>query len=173
VGFGPGARACIRAWGAWMLRYGRSKSVCFAAERALSNRSSLIGRSEASAFQTFRGRIVGVAREPALLSGIGAQRPFQYGIRRRGGTISVAALRQTNGRPDRFTNSPHPSSREGHHSTTRRIQISSYCSCPHRSHAAAMCCLVHWQSVPLTHIRCMTTAIRRATATIARFIPLR
>jgi hypothetical protein len=91
-----------------MLRYGRSKSVCFAAERALSNRSSLIGRSEASAFQTFRGRIVGVARAPALLSGIGAQRPFQYGIRRRGGTISVAALRQTNGRPDRFTNSPHP-----------------------------------------------------------------
>ena len=40
----------------------------------------------------------------------------------------------------------------------------------HRSQAAATS-LVHRNSVPSTHIRCITTAIRRATATIARFIP--
>ena len=40
----------------------------------------------------------------------------------------------------------------------------------HRSQAAATS-LVHRNSVPLTHTRCMITANRRASATIAFFIP--
>src|SRR5215469_2812539 len=40
----------------------------------------------------------------------------------------------------------------------------------HRSQAAATC-LVHRNSVPSTHTRCMITANRRASATIAFFIP--
>ena len=38
------------------------------------------------------------------------------------------------------------------------------------SHAAAAF-LVHWKSVPSTQMRCMITANRRASATIAFFIP--
>src|SRR6266511_3122578 len=38
-------------------------------------------------------------------------------------------------------------------------------------HAAAASFLVHRNSVPSTHMRCMMTASRRATATIARFMP--
>ena len=38
-------------------------------------------------------------------------------------------------------------------------------------HAAAASSLVQRNSVPSTHMRCMMTASRRATATIARFIP--
>src|ERR1041385_4067987 len=44
-----------------------------------------------------------------------AHRPFHHGIRRRGGTIFWAALPSAG--PSGHTNSPHPSSREGHHST--------------------------------------------------------
>src|SRR6266404_5990166 len=69
------------------------------------------------------------------------------------------------------TNSPHPSSREGHHSTVGWSSISSYCiGILHRSQAAATS-LVHRNSVPSTHTRCMITANRRASATIAFFIP--
>ena len=37
--------------------------------------------------------------------------------------------------------------------------------------AAAVLAFVQRNSVPSAHMRCMMTAIRRATATIARFIP--
>ena len=43
-----------------------------------------------------------------------AHRPFQHGIRGRGGTILRATLPSAG--PSGLTNSPHPSSREGHHS---------------------------------------------------------
>ena len=39
--------------------------------------------------------------------------------------------------------------------------------------AAAACSLVHRNSVPSTQMRCMITANRRASATIAFFIPRR
>ena len=79
--------------------------------------------------------------------------------------------RQTNGRSKRTTISPHPSSRKGHHSTARwssdfllsRLILNG-------SHAAATS-LVHRNSVPSTQMRCMMTANRRASATIAFFIP--
>src|SRR5262245_63541006 len=71
------------------------------------------------------------------------------------------------------TNSPHPSSREGHHSTAGRISgflVSDLIA--YGSHAAATS-LVHRNSVPSTQMRCMITANRRARATIAFFIPRR
>src|SRR5450755_108566 len=73
--------------------------------------------------------------------------------------------------PSGQTNSPHPSSREGHHSTagwssgfllSHLILGGSY---------AAAASLVQRNSVPSTHMRCMITANRRASATIAFFIP--
>jgi hypothetical protein len=42
----------------------------------------------------------------------------------------------------------------------------------YRLHTAATC-LVHLNSVPSTQMRCMITAKRRASATIARFMPRR
>ena len=73
--------------------------------------------------------------------------------------------------PSGHTNSPQPSSREGHHSTVGRISgflVSDLI--PYGSHAAATS-LVHRNSVPSTQMRCMITANRRARATIAFFIP--
>ena len=69
------------------------------------------------------------------------------------------------------TNSPHPSSREGHHSTVGWISgflVFDLILCS--SHAAATS-LVHRKSVPSIQMRCMITANRRASATIAFFIP--
>src|SRR5262249_10985193 len=69
------------------------------------------------------------------------------------------------------TNSPHPSSREGHHSTAG--WSSSFLLLHlilHRSQAAATS-RVHRNAVPSTHMRCMTTASPRASATIAFFTP--
>ena len=65
--------------------------------------ASLIGRLGSS---TFRLSVFAVLVSPtgSCFSSESAPRPFQYGIRGRGGTIFGAAL---------------PSSREGHHSTAR------------------------------------------------------
>ena len=80
------------------------------------------------------------------------------------------AVRRTAG-PSGHTNSPHPSSRKGHHSTER---WSSSVLLSHLilngSHAAAAS-RVHRNSVPSTHMRCMITASRRASATMAFFMP--
>ena len=67
----------------------------------------------------------------------------------------------------------HPSSREGHHSTVRwssSVLLSGLIL--HRSHAAATS-LVQRNSVPLTQMRCMITASRRARVTMAFFRPRR
>jgi hypothetical protein len=82
------------------------------------------------------------------------------------------AVRPTAG-PSARAISPHPSSREGHHSTA--WWNSSLLLLPftlHGSHAVATS-RVQRNSVPSTHMRCMITANRRASATIAFFIPRR
>jgi hypothetical protein len=74
--------------------------------------------------------------------------------------------------PSGHANSPHPSSREGHHSTAR--WSSSFLLLrlmPHGLHAAAVASLVQRNSVPSTQMRCMITANRRASATMALFLP--
>jgi hypothetical protein len=98
--------------------------------------------------------------------------PFHHGIRRRGGTIfwTTLPVNVTAG-SSRHTISPHPSSREGHHSTVRWISFFLPSDLIlYDSHATATS-LVHRNSVPSTQMRCMITASRRARATIAFFIP--
>ena len=73
--------------------------------------------------------------------------------------------------PSILTNSPHPSSREGHlfHRRWSSSFLVSYLIL-YSPHATANS-RVQWNSVPSTHMRCMITANRRASATIAFFIP--
>src|SRR6201981_2005667 len=88
-------------------------------------------------------------------------------------------VEQSNGRPcvagpsDR-ANSPHPSSREGHHSTAGWSSSFLLSDLIRQGfHAATACSLVHRNSVPSTQMRCRITAKRRARATIAFFMPRR
>ena len=83
--------------------------------------------------------------------------------------------RQSSGRSKRTCELTSPSSREGHLSTARWSSSFLLSDLILRScHAAAAACSrVQRNSVPSTHIRCMITASRRASATIAFFIPRR
>ena len=108
-----------------------------------------------------------------LLFGIGTRALPVWGSRtRRNNLLRGLAVRLTIG-PSGHANSPHPSSREGHLSTawwnssfllSHVILISSHATAASR---------VQRNSVPSTHMRCMITANRRASATIAFFIPRR
>ena len=133
--------------------------------------ASLIGHSGSSAFRPSNHCSVDVARGLALLFGIGTKAVPSWDSRtRRNNLYRGLAVLQTAG-PSGHANSPHPSSREGHQPTARwnpSFLLSHLIL--HSSHTAATS-LVQRNSVPSTHIRCMTTAIRRATATIARFVP--
>ena len=101
-----------------------------------------------------------------------ALRPSHDGIRRMGRNDlpNVLAVSQTTGTRHR-TDSPQPSSLLGHHSTSRRNQVFSSLVSPRAAQAAAALAFVQRNSVLSAHMRCMITAIRRATATIALFIP--
>src|ERR1700738_3020605 len=70
-------------------------------------------------FQTIHRCGVDVARGLALLFGIGSKAPPVWDARtRRNNLCGGLIVRLTTG-PSGHTNSPHPSSREGHHSTAR------------------------------------------------------
>ena len=134
---------------------------------------------EVKRFQTIRHWHVDVARGLALLFGIGTRALPSWDPRTRrnnlaGGLAGGLTVGVTVGPSDR-TNSPHPSSREGHRSTAG--WISSFLLSGlilNGFHAAiAAASRVHRNSVPSTHMRCMMTASRRARATIALFIPRR
>jgi hypothetical protein len=122
-------------------------------------------------FQTIHDYGVDVARGLVLLFGIGTRALPSWDSKTRWNNLSGGlAVRVTVG-PSGHTNSPHPSSREGHHSTARwssSFLLSHWILCG--SHAAATS-RVQRNSVPSTHIRCMMTANRRARATIAFLIP--
>src|SRR6266516_307758 len=103
------------------------------------------------------------------------QGPSIMGFEERWNNLWVGvAVRRTVG-PSGHANSPHPSSREGHHSTAWWGSIFLLLDLIlHGFHAAAAACSrVQRNSVPSTHMRCMITANRRARATIAFFIPRR
>src|SRR5476651_22257 len=86
------------AWTRW--------NVCF------SNRPIGVKR-----FQTIHHHSVDVARGAVLLFGIGARAlPSWVSRTGRNNLLGGLAVLQTGG-PSRHTNSPHPSSRKGHHST--------------------------------------------------------
>src|SRR6202162_4476300 len=80
--------------------------------------ASLIGRLGSSAFQTNHYHGVDVARGFVLLFGIGTKALPVWNSNTRNNLWSGLAVLQTVG-PSGHTNSPHPSSREGHHSTAR------------------------------------------------------
>jgi hypothetical protein len=125
-------------------------------------------------FQTVRRCGVDVARGLLLLFGIGAKALPSWDSKTRRNNLSGGlAVRRTAGPSDQ-ANSPHPSSREGHHSTAGWSSsfLLSY-GMQHGFYAATALSLVQRNSVPLTQMRCMITANRRARATIAFFIPRR
>jgi hypothetical protein len=77
-------------------------------------------------FQTIHRCGVDVARGLALLFGIGTKAlPVWDSRTRRNNLCGGLIVRLTTG-PSGHTNSPHPSSREGHHSTARWSSISFY-----------------------------------------------
>ena len=134
--------------------------------------ASLIGRLGSSAFRlstttvsmSLTGSCFSSESAPGAL-------PSWDSKTRRNNLWDGLTVRRTAG-PSGQTNSPHPSSREGHHSTTgwsSSILLSHVIL--NRSHAAAASSRVQRNSVPSTHMRCMITANRRASATIAFFIP--
>ena len=133
--------------------------------------ASLIGRLGSSAFRPST-KLVSMSLTGSCFSSESAPRPFHHGIRRRGGTILAAVLPLRTAGPSRHTISPHPSSREGHHATTRWSSSFLLSGLILPAHAAAAS-LVHRNSVPSTQMRCMITANRRASATIAFFNPRR
>ena len=123
--------------------------------------------------QTIHRCSVDVAHGLVLLFGIGTKALPSWDSKTRWNNLwGGLAVRRTVGPSDR-TNSPHPSSREGHRSTARWsssfLLLHLILYGPH----AAAACRVHRNSVPSTHMRCMITANRRARATIAFFIPRR
>ena len=125
-------------------------------------------------FQTIRRCGVDVAHGLALLFGIGTEALPSWDTKtRRNNLCRGLTVRPTAG-PSGHANSPHPSSREGHHSTARwssSVLLSHLVL--HGCHAAAISSRVQRNSVPSTQMRCMITAKRRARATIAFFIPRR
>ena len=99
--------------------------------------------------------------------------PFHHGVRERGGTIYWAALPSI-GRQVQADIRSHLIHRPARDIIPPRggARVFSYlmlCGC----HAAKASSLVQRNVVPSTQMRCMTTANRRASATIAFFTPRR
>jgi len=145
----------------------------FAPQNPMS--ASLIGRLGSSTIR-LSSAAVSMSLTGSRFSPESAPRPFHHGIRGRGGTIYSAALpsfeRQVQAdmrthliqRPARdiFTTA-------GWSSSFLLLRLILY-----GFHAAAVTCSrVQRNSVPSTQMRCMTTANRRASATIAFFSPRR
>ena len=123
-------------------------------------------------FQTIHHCSVDVAHGLALLFGIGTKAVPSWDPRTRwSNLLRGLAVRRAAG-PSGHANSPHPSSREGHHSTARWSSSFLLSGLILPVHAAAAS-RVHRNSVPSTQMRCRITASRRASATIAFFIPRR
>jgi hypothetical protein len=126
---------------------------------------------EVKHFQTIRHCNVDVAHGLALLFGIGTRALPSWDPRTRWNNLTGGlALPGPSDRAD----SPHPSSREGHHSTAGWSSsfLLSELICQD-CHAAGTSSRVQRNSVPSTQMRCRMTASRRARATIAFFIPRR
>jgi len=113
------------------------------------------------------------ARRLVLLSGIGAKALPLWDPRMRRSHLLVGLAGRSPTGPSGHAISPHPSSREGHHSTAWWSSSFLLSGLMHRGLHAAAVCLVHRNSVPSSQMRCMITASRRAKATTAFFSPRR
>ena len=132
--------------------------------------ASLIGRLGSSAFRLSIGT-VSMSLTGSRFSSESALWPFHHRVREQGGTIFQAALPSHDGRSKQtcdLTSSIVPRGTSFHRTVELQYLLSSVILC---CHAAAASCRLQRNSVPSTQIRCMTTANRRASATIAFFIP--
>ena len=134
-------------------------------------RSSLIGRLRSSTFRPSTNSSVDVTHGLALLFGLGTKALPSWDSRTRWNNLMGDLAVSVTAGSNRHTNSLHPSSREGHHSTVGWISGFLLSDLILYSCHAAATSLVHRNSVPSTQMRCMITASRRASATIAFFIP--
>jgi hypothetical protein len=118
---------------------------------------------------------VDVAHGLVLLFGIGTKALPSWDSKTRWSDLLGGLTVRLTVDPSGHANSPHPSSREGHHSTARWRSsfLLSRLILPDFHAAAGACSRVQRNSVPSTQMRCMITARRRARATIAFFIPRR
>ena len=132
--------------------------------------ASLIGRFGSSAFKLSTTSVVGVAHGLALLFGIGTEALPLWDPRMRRTNLRGGL---TEAEPSGHTISPHPSSREGHHPTMWWSLWSFLSRLVAYYHAATASCRIQQNSVPSIQMRCMITANRRASATIAFFTPRR
>ena len=136
--------------------------------------ASLIGRLGSSTFRLSTAA-VSMSLTGSRFSPESAPRPFHMGSEDEAEQSIGRPCRLTNGRfkrPSELTSSIVPRGTSFH----RRVELECLLSnvifyCDHA--ATADCSLVQRNSVPSTHIRCMITANRRASATIAFFIPQR
>src|ERR1041384_4340458 len=130
---------------------------------------------EVKRFQAIHHDGVDVAHGLVLLFGIGTKALPSWDSRTRWNDLLPGLTVRRAVGPSGHANSPHPSSREGHHSTARWSSVFLLSDLILRDcHAAAVACSrVQRNSVPSTQMRCMITASRRANATIAFFIPRR
>src|ERR1700747_3678512 len=133
--------------------------------------ASLIGRLGSSTFRLSTNSSVDVAHGLALLFGLGTKALPSWDSKTRWNNLMGDLAVTVTAGSSRHANSPHPSSREGHHSTVGWISdFLLFDLILSGSHAAANS-LVQRKSVPSTQMRRMITAKRRASATIAFFIP--
>ena len=133
---------------------------------------SLIGRLGSSVFRLSTAA-VSMSLTGSRFSSESAPRPFHHGIRDEAEQSNARPCRQTNGRskgPCELTSSIVPRGTSFHRTVELEFPLSDLIL--YGSHAVAAS-LVHRNSVPSTHMRCMITANRRASATIAFFIPRR
>jgi hypothetical protein len=131
--------------------------------------ASLIGRLGSSAFR-LSTTTVSMSLAGPCFSSESAPGPFHHGFRGRGGTICWAALPsyRQEVQADIRTRLIHRPARD----TSWSSNVLLSCWIRYSSHAAAATCSrVHRNSVPSTQMRCMITANRRASATIAFLIP--
>src|SRR5215813_8121624 len=147
-----------------MAQSGPARDVC-----RLS--ASLIGRPGSSAFRLSTNSSVDVAHGLSLLFGLGTKGPSIMGFEDEVEQSFGRPCRQCDGRFKRtheLTSSIVPRGTSFHRGVELDFLLLHWIL--HRSQAAATS-LVHRNSVPSTHTRCMITANRRASATIAFFIP--
>ena len=133
--------------------------------------ASLIGRSGSSAFR-LPTTTVSMSLAGSRFSSESAPGPFHHGVRRQGGTIFVAAL-PSDERQVQADIRTHLIHRPARDIIPPRGGVRVFLLLDvilHVSHVAAAC-LPQLNSVPSTQMRCMMTANRRASATIAFFIP--
>src|SRR5215831_6809377 len=133
--------------------------------------ASLIGRLGSSAFRLSTNSSVDVAHGLSLLFGLGTKGPSIMGFEDEVEQSFGRPCRQCDGRFKRtyeLTSSIVPRGTSFHRGVELDFLLLHWIL--HSSQATATS-LVHRNSVPSTHTRCMITANRRASATIAFFIP--